>query len=423
MNKRLCAALIIILIIGLCFSTAFAENGDDEIPETAATEQPEETVPLPEEPAPEPPQEEQTPQPEQTPEPPQITPTPEDYGTVDLVIYTYTSDGQPGKGYSVKIDETIQKANDEGRVVFTNLTVERHNLSITNNDGTTRTVTLYMSRANSTRTTGVAEDGTCGLDIARGVSQAYMTVDFIPDEPLSIKLSENKPTPPSVAPSESASASSSKTSGVTASGSDSDNQYEAKEVFATFNDSEGKSISKLKISVRTDSGQNLLETTNNSGRIELNNIPYGTSEWSFDDEYNGFKLEMRKGVQTGVITGEGDELTVSVPARVQGVYLTFVKTGDGFVLEEASESSGDMSAVLLVLIIIVIAVGVIITVLVVKKIAGRKPQHVYPQSGSYIETQRPERTTPRSTGGSNKLTENISDSKKRDSNFDDRYRM
>lgn len=420
MKKPLLAALVIIIIMCLCVSTAFAGNEGADTLEQVPTEQPEQTEAAPQETVPaaeQPAEPEPTSAPEPTPAPPQSDPVPEDYGTVDLAIYVYNADGSPGAGYSVKIDETTQKTNDEGRATFPDLTVERHNLSITNGDGVTRSVSLYMSRANATKSTGVAQDGTCGLDIARGVSQAYMTVDFVPDKPLSIRLSENKPTPPSVVPATAAAPSG---GGIIVPNTSSDTQYQTKEIFATFNDKNGKGLGKLELTVKTDSGQNLTEVTNNSGRAEFENFPYGDSEWSFENEdYSGFALELRKGVQTGVISGSGENLSVSASPRAQRIYLTFVQSGNGFVLEEASESAGGMSVMFLILIIIVIAAGVIITVVVVKKYAGRKPRNIYNDSEDYIDGDN----APRTTGGSNKLNDNAGNAKNGDRNFDDRYRM
>lgn len=411
MKSRILIALTIIVIMCLSFSTAFAENGDTGAADPAVTEQPQK----PQTPAPE--------QPLQTPPPviiePTVAPTPEDYGTIDLVIYAYNADGSPGAGYTVKIDDTTQKANEEGRVTFPNLTVERHNLSITNDDGITRKVLLYMSRSNSTQATGVAQDGTCGLDIARGVSQAYMTINFIPDEALSIKLSENKPTAPSVSPSATASASPSSTRAITAPDANSDEQYQTKEIYATFNNKDGKGIAKLKIDIKTDSDEDFSKATNSSGRIELEDFAYGLSSWSFvDEDYQGFDLEIKKGVQTGIISDESENFVISASPRTQRIYITFTQSKDGFKLEEVSESSGGMPMMFLIMVIAIIAIGVIVTVVLVKKYAGKKQKPFPPGDNGYYNEN-----TPRTTGGSNKLNDNSSAYKSNDKKFDDRYRM
>ena len=357
----------------------------------AETDQPPD--PSDEEPAPEPvPEPTQEPAPE--PAPPTQAPA-ESAGTVDFTIYTYY-DGKPAEGYTVQIDQTKQVSDSQGKVLFPNLTVEAHDVKIINKSGHENAGLLYMSRASSTVATSQAMGGRYGIDVAHGANRLYMVVNFTKGKTIEIlSVTDTQPllpSLPSVSPDESA---------VDSDSIDKIEETADKKVTAGFSDEDGKKVNGLAVTVGIENGPDATFRTNNEGFITIPVFTYGTTQWSFKD-MDTLTLTARKGVQTSLISRDGNSYDISVAPGAKSVYLEFEQDGSRYVLRKVSEDApAGLSPLMLGIIVVIIIVTVIIIIAAVKRAGRRRDYERAEQHGA--ESQR------RGTSGVNK--------------FDNRHRM
>lgn len=399
--------MVVVLVVGLLTSVAFAENDDPQPSEIPAEETMDPTpTPIPTQaPTPEPTQKPtKAPEPTKTVAPtaeptqaptaePTQAPAPE-AGNVDITFTCYVG-GKAAAGYTMQLGNSTQAADSYGRVTFDGVSVAQQDIKLTDPNGNSSVGVLYLSRGSSTVMTDQAMGGKYGVNIASGVSKIYMDAVFNKGEAIGIKnLSESEPPKPDPVETE-ASALPSQTAGA-------DGTYETKRLTATFQDADGKAIGGLEVVVMPDGGSETHDVADGSGKVLLLDFAYGSSTWQFTD-YSSFTLNMRKGVQTTLINGTDGAFEASVSPRAQQVYLTFKQNGDAFELVEVSESAGGMSIGVLVLIIVIVVVVVIVTIVMVRK----NRQKAYAMKNA-PKTAGPVAPSKR-TGGANK--------------FDDRSRM
>lgn len=421
LKRILTAALALLLLFTLGAPAFAAEETGEGAPESAeapATAPPEEPATAP--PATAPPA---TPAPA-TPPPataPPMTPEPtEAPGTVNLHLFVYTTDGTPAAGYRVSMGDSSGMTSSSGQVNFPNLAVAQQRVQITSPGGESCVGRLYMSRSGSTGVTDQAMGGTYGVDVARGQSELYMVVTFVPGEAMDIRaVSDSQPALPTQQPAPAAAETA---AAATEAPSASETVFQVKALTATFVDAEGQAISGMQVGVTGQDGTTAALSTNAAGAISVPNAPYGTYMVSAAPPgaaAASFALTINPGIRTAVVQNTGEQMIVEAATTADHLYLQFTQTAAGFVLSEASDTpiGGDMTA-LVVGIIVVVAV-VIIVMLVVVHLRRRSQRQgktttmpVRPQrkvNYDPSQTGSAEGTQPRRTGGANK--------------FDDRYKM